>query len=343
VFIVADHGRNILYEVSTETGTIRELDVPSAAVVFDFSMAAGTGEIAATLATPELPTEICLLPGQRRITHLNDKFTESLQMSVPHRVTWRSDGGPELEGWVYLPTTGQKPAPLILWVHGGPYRQHSSVFCHELQVLTGRGYAVFCPNPRGSQGYGEDFAAAIDNDWGNKDYTDLMSGLEYVVARGFGDPHNLGVMGGSYGGYMVNWMVTHTDRFRAAVSDRSLSDLPSYLGTSDGALSFGRPAFGSPWDSENASNLRRQSPVMYASNAHTPTLIMQSIDDDVAPVDQGRQFYLALWESGCETELILFPGSCHNLPSSGRPSLRERRMEWTIAWFDAHMSGAVAF
>jgi dipeptidyl aminopeptidase/acylaminoacyl peptidase len=338
VFIVADHGRNVLYEVTVESGDLRPVELPDDAVVFDFSVAAGSGEIVATVATPSMPAEIWRLPGPVPVTHLNRGLIDRVSVRLPARVTWHADTGPEVEGWVYSPTlsAGVTP-PLILYVHGGPYRQHSIAFAHEVQTLVGHGYAVFCPNPRGSQGYGEEFAASIDNDWGHHDYADLMAGLDHVVAAGHGDVGKLGVVGGSYGGYMVNWIVTHTDRFRAAISDRSISDLTSYLGTADGALTFGRPLFGDPWEEANLPNLRRQSPIAYVANARTPTLLMHGVDDEVCPLDQSRLFYLALWESGCEVEMILFPNSSHDLPRRGRPSLRERRLDWILAWFDSHL------
>lgn len=338
VLIAADHGRNRLYEVAVDSGELHPVGVPEDAVVFDFQIAARTGEIVATVATPSAPSEIWLLGDAAPVTNLNQGLTDRVSVRLPERVTWHSHAGPEVEGWVYSPDVASADAPpLILCVHGGPYRQHSIAVAHEVQTLVAAGYAVLCPNPRGSQGYGEAFAAAIDNDWGNHDYQDLMAGIEHVLAAGYGDPERLGVVGGSYGGYMVNWIITHNARFQAAVSDRSISDLGSYLGTADGALTFGRPLFGSPWQETNIQNLRRQSPIAYVAAARTPTLLMHGVNDEVCPIDQSRQFYLALWESGCEVEMILFPDSSHDLPRRGQPSLRERRLDWILGWFDSHL------
>jgi dipeptidyl aminopeptidase/acylaminoacyl peptidase len=338
IFIAADRGRNRLYEVALESGELQPIPVPDDAVVFDFQLASRASEIVATVATPSSSSEIWLLRDAVAVTGLNAGLTARVSVSLPDRVTWQSPAGPEVEGWVYSPVVapGVKP-PLLLFVHGGPYRQHSVALAHEVQTMVAHGYAVFCPNPRGSQGYGEAFAAAIDNDWGNHDYEDLLAGLDHVLAAGYGDPERLGVVGGSYGGYMVNWIVTHTSRFQAAVSDRSISDLSSYLGTADGALTFGRPLFGSPWQKSNLENLRRQSPLTYVVDANTPILLMHGVDDEVCPIDQSRQFYLALWESGCEVEMILFPDSSHDLPRRGHPSLREQRLNWILAWFDNHL------
>jgi dipeptidyl aminopeptidase/acylaminoacyl peptidase len=338
VLIAADRGRNRLYEVAVDSGELRAIGLPADAVVFDFQLAAHTGEIAATVATPNAPSEIWRLENALPVTSINRGLTDRLAVRLPDRVTWHAHSGPEVEGWVYSPDVapGDTP-PLILFIHGGPYRQHSVALAHEVQTLVAHGYAVFCPNPRGSQGYGEAFAAAIDNDWGNYDYQDLMAGTDHVLARGYGDPERLGVVGGSYGGYMVNWIVTHTTRFQAAVSDRSISDLGSYLATADGALTFGRPVFGSPWSEANLQNLRRQSPLAYVADARTPTLLMHGLNDEVCPIDQSKQFYLALWESGCQVEMILFPHASHDLPRRGQPSLRERRLDWIIGWFDSYL------
>ncbi len=144
-------------------------------------------------------------------------------------------------------------------------------------------------------------------------------------------------MGGSYGGYLVNWIVTHTDLFQAAVSDRSISNLLSYLGTADCAVTFGRSVFGRPWDAGETAELLRQSPIVYARHAITPTLLLHAMDDQVCPLEQGEQFFLALKDYGCETELALFPGSSHELPRSGPPTLRLERLRLIAEWFAGHL------
>lgn len=339
VLIAADRGRNRLFRVRAAGGDLEPVEVPEEAVVFDFDVAATTGEVVATVATEAGPSEVWCLSGSSSVTDINKVYTEGREVARPKQVVWQSSGRDPLEGWIYSPTSPgvTEPPPLVLLIHGGPYRQHSVAFNLEVQVLVGHGYAVFCPNPRGSQGYGEAVASAIDNDWGHHDYEDLMAGVDMVISGGYGDPRRLLVLGGSYGGYMVNWIVTHSTRFRAAVSDRSISDLPSYLGTADGALTFGRYLFGSPWDQANGVQLRQQSPLTHVAGARTPTLLLHGLEDQVCPMDQSRQFYLALRESGCEVELLLFPGESHDLPRSGRPSHRVRRMDWILDWFDRHL------
>jgi dipeptidyl aminopeptidase/acylaminoacyl peptidase len=337
LFLAATNGANRLFEVAAAGGDVREWPLPDGGVAYDISTVAATGDLACVLATRESPTEVWLLPEQRRITRLNDRVTRRCTVAAPERVTWPAGPGAEAEGWLYRPAGAHAATPLLLYVHGGPYRLHNTGFFHEVQTLVGGGYSVFCPNPRGSQGYGETFASAIDNDWGNHDYLDLMSGLDAVLAAFALTPAGLGVVGGSYGGYMVNWIVTHTDRFRAAVSDRSISNLLSYLGTADGAVTFGRPLFGTPWTEPQRTALLSQSPVCYADQARTPTLIMHAIDDAVCPIEQGEQFYQALLDNGCPAELVLFEDSSHELPRRGRPSLRIRRLELIHEWFARHL------
>lgn len=338
LFLAAADGANRLYEVAAAGGDARERSLPDGGVAYEVSAVAETGDVACVLATCESPTEVWLLPEQRRITRLNDRVTRRCAVAAPERVTWPTGPGAQAEGWLYRPVDAHAATPLLLHVHGGPYRLHNTGFFHEIQALVGRGYSVFCPNPRGSQGYGELFASAIDNDWGHHDYLDLMAGLDAVLAAFALTPAGLGVVGGSYGGYMVNWIVTHTDRFQAAVSDRSISNLLSYLGTADGAVTFGRPLFGTPWREPERTALLRQSPVCHTGQARTPTLIMHAIDDAVCPIEQGEQFYQALLDNGCPAELVLFEGSSHELPRRGRPSLRIRRLELICEWFARHLS-----
>jgi dipeptidyl aminopeptidase/acylaminoacyl peptidase len=337
-FIAASEGRNVLFNVELASRTIKPVEAPNDAVVFDFDIARRDGQIAATVATQRSPTEIWLLPGSGALTHFNGSLMDEVALADAERVTWHAKGGPELEGWLYKP--GQQKSttpPVILSVHGGPYRQHSLAFCHETQSLCALGFAVFCPNPRGSQGYGEEIASAIDNDWGNNDYLDLMAGVDHVLAAHGWNDAQLGVIGGSYGGYMVNWIVTHTDRFQAAVADRSISDLLSHVRCGQSALSFARPLFGSPWTSDGVRRLTKMSPLTYVTQCHTPVLLLHGTADEACRLDQARQFYMGLWENRCEAEMILFPEATHELPRSGAPSLRIRRLEWIHAWFKKHL------
>lgn len=337
LFLAAADGANRLFEISATGGHAREWPLPGGGVAFDFSLAHGTGQVACVLATRDRPTEVWLLPEQRRLTRLNGRVARRSAVAPAERMTWPVGRRADAEGWLYRPAGACAETPLLLYVHGGPYRLHTPAFFHEVQALVGHGYSVFCPNPRGSQGYGEAFASAIDNDWGHHDYQDLMASLDAVLEAFSLEPCGLGVIGGSYGGFMVNWIVTHTSRFQAAVSDRSISNLLSYLGTADGAVTFGRPLFGRPWLEPERSHLLRQSPVCYADQASTPTLILHAMDDAVCPVEQGEQMYQALRDYGCPAELVLFPGSSHELPRRGRPSLRARRLGLICDWFDRHV------
>ena len=339
LFLVQGDGSGRIYEVQVDGGEPEALPLPEGGTAFDFD-ATPTGDLAAVCSSRERPTEIWLLPEGRQLSALNERWCSERQVAAPERVTWTLDeDGLTGEGWLYRPPASAEPgSPLVVYVHGGPYRLHSYGFFHEVQTLVGLGYRVWCPNPRGSQGYGERFAAAIDNDWGNLDFRDVMGSVEAVLEQEASDPPRaLGVIGGSYGGYLVNWIVTHTDRFQAAVSDRSISNLLSYLGTADCAVTFGRSVFGRPWDAGETAELLRQSPIAYAPQAITPTLLLHAMDDQVCPLEQGEQFFLALKDYGCETELALFPGSSHELPRSGLPRLRLERLRLIAEWFAGHL------
>jgi dipeptidyl aminopeptidase/acylaminoacyl peptidase len=339
LFLVQGDGSGRIYEVVVGGGEPQALPLPEGGVGFDFD-ATPTGQVAAVCSTRERPTEVWLLPERRKLSSINDHWCNERRVAAPDRVAWPlEEDGLTGEGWLYRPPASTPSgSPLVVYVHGGPYRLHSYGFFHEVQALVGLGYRVWCPNPRGSQGYGERFAAAIDNDWGNLDFRDVMGSVDAVLEGEASDPPRaLGVMGGSYGGFLVNWIVTHTDRFQAAVSDRSISNLLSYLGTADCAVSFGRFVFGRPWDAQETAQLLRQSPVAYAAQARTPTLLLHAMDDQVCPVEQGEQFFLALKDYGCETELVLIPGASHELPRSGPPSLRLERLRLIAEWFGDHL------
>ncbi|MBN1401719.1 MAG: S9 family peptidase, partial [Anaerolineae bacterium] len=219
---------------------------------------------------------------------------------------------------------------------GGPRAQYGYLFSHEFQFLAAHGYVVFFTNPRGSQGYGEAHSRAIVNDWGNADYRDLMAWTDYVAAQPYVDPERLGVTGGSYGGYMTLWIIGHTQRFKAAVAQRVVSNWISMWGSSDENWSF-QAEFGDkpPW--ENLENLWRQSPMSSIGNARTPTLILHSEEDHRCPIEQGEQAYVALRTLGVPCEMVRFPDESHGLSREGRTDRRIARLEHMLRWFARYL------
>lgn len=254
---------------------------------------------------------------------------------TPQRVTFTTEEGQEGEGWVLLPD-GEERVPAILTIHGGPHTAYGHAFTHEFQLMAARGYAVCYSNPRGSVGYGQAWASAIHGRWGTVDMADLLAFFDRCLeAHPRLDGGRSAVMGGSYGGYMTNWITGHTDRFAAAITDRSICNLLSFGGTSDIGLRF--------WDDELGLNFHRSadalrlwdlSPLKYVEAVKTPTLIVHSVLDHRCPVEQAEQWYAALHLHGVPTRFVRFPGEDHELSRSGRPDRRLKRLEEYLGWLD---------
>jgi len=277
---------------------------------------------------------------ERRLTNLNDTLWKQLQFADVERFTYKSADGWDVDGFLVKPLGWQegKKYPLILSVHGGPSGQYGVDWYHEFQVYAAKGYAVLFTNPRGSTGYGQKFERGIFGEWGGKDYIDVMNGVDTALKRyPWIDSERMGVTGGSYGGFMTNWIVGHTDRFKAAVTLRSVVNFISDEGTRDGAYGhaddFGGDLFekfDSYWD---------RSPLKYAKNVKTPTLILHSDNDFRVPLEQGEQWFRALRHFGVTTEIVMFPRENHNLTRSGEPKHLVESLNWQLYWFDRFLNG----
>ncbi|MCK5330067.1 MAG: S9 family peptidase [Candidatus Marinimicrobia bacterium] len=291
-------------------------------------------------ASLNAPDELYVLDlstgGMRQLTRLNQAYCRSRDFTVAEEIEFNS-GDQKLQGWLVKPPDfdEQKKYPLILNIHGGPRCQYGRTFFHEMYVLAAAGYVVVYTNPRGSQGYGEEFAGTIAAQWGEPAMADLMAAVDYVVARGFVDENRLGVTGGSYGGYMTNWIVTHSDRFKAAATQRCVSDLASMFGNSDIGYDMAYEFGGAPW--ENRAVYREWSPITHIENCHTPLLIIHSENDLRCNIEQGDQMFTALKYLQREVEYVRFPEEPHGLSRHGRPDRRERRLRFLIEWFDRHL------
>lgn len=256
---------------------------------------------------------------------------------TPERVPFSTDAG-EGEGWVLLPE-GDARVPALLSIHGGPHTAYGHAFMHEFQLLAARGYGVAYSNPRGSVGYGQAWSSGNYGRWGSVDYDDLMGFFGTALAA-FPrlDGQNAAVMGGSYGGYMTNWITGHTDRFRAAITDRSICNLVSFSGTSDIGLRFWHDELGlDAHRSADAERLWAMSPLKFAENVKTPTLIVHSVLDHRCPVEQAEQWYAALTQMGVPVRMVRFPGENHELSRSGRPDRRIHRLEEYLGWLDRYL------
>ncbi|MBE3589196.1 MAG: S9 family peptidase [Firmicutes bacterium] len=282
---------------------------------------------------------------ERRLTEVNRELLSEVQLQVPERIVFRAPDGPEVEGWILKPVgfrEGQaEKVPAVLEVHGGPEAMYTSAFFFEFQLLANHGFAVIFSNPRGSEGYGKAFRQAIHRDWGRKDWADVQALLDAALERGFIDPNRVGIAGGSYGGFMVNWAVGHSDRFRAAVSMRSLSNWFVDYGASDFGHLLDDDLFAAPpWKDPEA--YARMSPLWYVENVRTPLLLLHAEEDYRCPVAHAEQFFAALKRLGRTVQLVRYPGESHEMSRSGKPWHRVDRLRRIVGWFTTHLAATAA-
>jgi len=276
----------------------------------------------------------------KQLTHLNDEVLKDKYIAKPKRISYKSQGL-DLKGWVLLPENfeAKKKYPAILSVHGGPRVVYGDVFFHEMQVWVNKGYVVMFTNIAGSDGRGDAFAD-IRGRYGEIDYQNLMDFVDVVLKRYPNiDQKKLCETGGSYGGFMTNWIITHTDRFCACVSQRSIANWISMSFTSDIGLHFGIDQCGGEDVYSEFDRLLKHSPLAYAKTAKTPTLFIHSDEDYRCPLSEGMQMMQALSNNGVDTKMVIFKGENHDLSRSGKPSHRIRRMEEICAWFDKYTKG----
>jgi dipeptidyl aminopeptidase/acylaminoacyl peptidase len=313
--------------------------------VTDFDLAGGTLAFAAT--TVDRPAEIftaTTATGEERRSTVTDAFVARVRPAPAERFTAPSTGGVQVDVWVVLPPefdpTGRYPA--LLNIHGGPFTQYGNRFFDEAQVQAAAGYVVIMANPRGSAGREEAWARAIVGPkaahdpglgWGSVDYDDVMATMDEALRRYPAiDPARLGVIGGSYGGFMTTWVVAHTNRFAAACSERAVNDLILEEYAADIATGF-RFTFGDAWF-EDPEEYRRMSPITYVRDIETPLLILHSEDDLRCPIAGAEQLFVALRLLGREVEFYRFPEEGHELSRSGSPVHRIQRAELILDWFD---------
>jgi dipeptidyl aminopeptidase/acylaminoacyl peptidase len=277
---------------------------------------------------------------ERRLTHLNAGLWQQLNLASVDRVPYKSTDGWDIDGFLVKPLGWQpdRKYPMILSIHGGPAGQYGVDWYQEFQVYAAKGWAVFFCNPRGSTGYGEKFERGIVNNWGGMDFQDIMAGVDAVLKQNpWIDADRLGVTGGSYGGFMTNWILGHTTRFKAAVTLRSVSNFLSDDGTRDGAYGHQDDFRGFLFD--ELDQYWNASPLKYAKNVRTPTLILHSDNDFRVPIEQGEQWFRALKHYGVNAEIVFFPRENHNLTRTGEPKHLVESMKWQCYWFDRFLEG----
>ncbi len=344
-FMITDGGNTQVASVAATGGQVR-METRGDHELIGCSLDRGARMVACVESDALTPGEVAVAavgggPAPlRRLTDLAGPLLRSLALSQPERFQYQTVDGFVIEGWVMRPAAPGEGTrcPAVLKIHGGPHAAYGNAFFHEFQLLAAAGYGVIYMNPRGSQGYGQAFTAATRHDWGGKDYEDLMRGLDYVLsAYPWIDPGRLAVSGGSYGGFMTNWVVGHTQRFRAAVTDRSISNAYSQWGTSDLAYMKGFWEYpGEPW--ECPEFYLQRSPITYVRQIRTPVLIIHSENDFRCPMEQAEQLFVALKKQGTPTMLVRFPNESHDLSRSGQPRHRVERLKHILAWLQSYLA-----
>jgi dipeptidyl aminopeptidase/acylaminoacyl peptidase len=342
-FQVARHGNTHLYSASMSGApSSPEVVIGEKGVVGAFSFDRAQSGLAYFHADMTTPGDIWFrrtAGGRaRRLTRVNDRLLGRLHLGEIEEAWIKGPDANKIHGWILKPPGFRKGVkyPSILEIHGGPRVQYGNFFMHEFYFLAANGYVVHFCNPRGGQGYGEAHCKSIWNAWGTVDYKDIMAWTDYVRRKPYVDGRRMGVTGGSYGGYMTNWIIGHTNRFKAAVTQRSVSNLTSMWGSSDFNWVFqvelgDRP----PW--EDFGNFWKQSPMKHMGNARTPTLVIHSEQDLRCSIEQGEQVFVALKKLGVPTEMVRFPDEPHGLSREGRTDRRVARLEHILRWFDRYL------
>lgn len=338
-FLVDDHGNTQLYSADPESGEVKAITSGQQQLMGDFSLANNL-MVATVRATPTEPGDIVMVPAYRqgpavKLTHVNDSLMSQYQLGAVEELTYDSFDGKNMQGWIIKPPyfDASKKYPFILDIHGGPHAMYGVGFQHELQIQAARGYVVLYLNPRGSTGYGEEFGNIIHTKYPGDDFTDLMKGVDKMVEKGYIDPKKLCVTGGSGGGLLTAWIIGHTDRFAAAVSQYPVTNWITQAGTADGGYTHSAlwlKAF--PW--EQPQQFLEHSPIYYAKNFKTPTMVITGEADLRTPIAESEELYFALKAQKIPSVLIRVPDEFHGI--RGRNSHYIEKIEQIMAWMERY-------
>jgi len=333
---VSADGFHTKFSIFGANGTIKEINSripinPSAFAVSD------GGEAFFVSQTATQPQELLVWDQKtspREITHINDAWKQ-YSLATPEFYKYKSFDGQEIEAALLKPAgyNGKTKLPLIALIHGGPTGAWEDTVETWGQLLVARGYAIFYPNIRGSIGYGQKFIEMNRGDWGGGDFRDVMAGVDDLIARGIADPQRLAIGGWSYGGYMSEWAITQTTRFKAAVTGAGLSNLISEYGTEQHP-SYDEWFYGVPYEPEKIAGFLNSSPFVHLRNAKTPTLILQGEADTVDPLGQSTELYRGLKRYGVDTELVFYPRESHGFHEEKHLVDRLNRI---LAWYDKYV------
>ncbi|HUX06187.1 MAG TPA: S9 family peptidase [Acidobacteriota bacterium] len=336
-FSTVINGNSHLYEIPAAGGPVRQITTGDRNLR-GFSFADDGALMAYSMTDPLTPPDLFLAAGdgggEIRLTNLNADWLGEIALAPPERLTWKVADGTEIEGWLMRPV-GYEPGnsyPMVLKIHGGPHSSYGNYWFRTFHILSASGFFVLYPNPRGSGGYPHDFVYATRGKWGELDTEDYLGGVDAALSRYPDiDPKRVGVSGGSYGGYMTNWLTATTDRFAAAVTSRSIADWETFYGTSDAQGLNEWELMGKPWEQRELQ--RRLSPLSYVENVKAPTLIIHSENDSRTPIADGETWFMYLKKLKVPVEFARYPRSSHGLSRIGEPWLLVDRLERLRTWF----------
>jgi len=334
------HGRTQHYTIALD-GKV-ELLVGGDCNTYGISLSADGKTIAISWNNHDIANEISVIRLPEREEKLltdTNPWLRDVNLARTEEFWCKGDEGWDLQGWLMKPLDWQEGVkyPLILNIHGGPHNIYGFGFSHQFHTQAAAGYYVMYLNPRGGQGYGQKFQAGVNRAYGEGDYRDLMAAVDYIIANHPGvDESRLGVTGASYGGFMTNWIVSHTDRFKTAVTVASISNWISFFGVSDIGYHFCENQHGADPFSD-FDYLVRISPLTHVKNITTPLLIVHSEQDYRCPIEQAEQLFVALKKLGRETRLLRFNNSSHTMARTGPPALRVDQHTHIMEWFAKYL------
>lgn len=335
-FLHEGAGSSEIWSVPAAGGDMR-LELGGEVNVAGLAVSAGTGRAVAVTGEMMNAGELYSLrldgaADAKRLTRINAALFNALDLTEPEEV-WFKNGSTRIQGWIIRPPGFRKDRkyPCLLEVHGGPMCQYGYTFFHEMHLLAAQGYVVAFSNPRGSSGRGLKYMNCIEGKWGKLDFADVMAVTDSMARRPYVDAKRLGILGGSYGGFMTTWAVGHTDRFKAAVTQRALGNWITQFGASDFGWEDRHEMGGTPW--RKPLHYLKLSPNYYVEKIRTPLLIIHSEQDLRCPVPQAMELFASLKLLGRTTEMVLFEGESHGLSRGGKPMNRVERLNRIVDWF----------
>ncbi|NNF08596.1 MAG: S9 family peptidase [Candidatus Eisenbacteria bacterium] len=340
--VVSERGKSNLARIEYPEGRVKWI-TPGKNCVFSFSADKERKKFAVLMGDSKRPADIWLLDGHgkglKRLTNFNDAFLSTRHISGAEEITFESIDGALIQAWLYKPRdyVPWKKYPLVVQIHGGPHIAYGESYFHEFQTLASRGYVVLAVNPRGSATFGDEFASAIQYEYPGNDIHDILYGVDFVLDLGFVNPSRMGVTGGSGGGYLTNWIIVKDHRFKAAATQRCVSDWLSFYATTDFTMYTPFWFKKQPW--EDPMEYIKRSPAYHAASIRTPLLIIHSESDQRTPINQAETMFRALKGLKKETVMVRFPNEQHGLSRNGSPKRRVERNEVIANWFDSKLQG----